>query len=171
MIKERIAAANASVKPSDFEVRVGRLYRDGRFAQLLVYKTARLDMNLLDEFFGPEAWDVEYKIERVGENHCAVKAVLRVRDGECVVVREGLSLAVLGDSNDLKAAESDALKRAGFALGLCRFLYDLPSVFVELDAGESDRVNAAGYFRVASLSPLRIVDRYGRVRFESKWEP
>jgi hypothetical protein len=164
---EKIEAANASVQPSDLEVRVARVSRDETWAELLVYKTARVDMQLLDRFIGPEKWNVRFEVYN-GSQMTVVKATLSVDDGDASLIREGLSAVEGTDANAVKAAESDAFKRAGFALGLCRFLYDLPKIFVKLEKGEAQRVSSYGYFKLNSIKPLIVVDRNGKVRYEEK---
>ena len=51
------------LKPDEIEVRIAeiRATTNGNMVRLLLYKTARTDMDILDETFGPENWQVDYK--------------------------------------------------------------------------------------------------------------
>ena len=48
-----------NLKPEEIDVKVKQVTEDGVIA--LLYKTARTDMALLDEVYGPENWQCDYK--------------------------------------------------------------------------------------------------------------
>ena len=55
--------------PEQIEVKVKKCTQKG--ALLLLYKTARTDMDLLDRVVGPENWDDDYK-EIKGNLYCGI---------------------------------------------------------------------------------------------------
>ena len=45
-----------TLKPNEIECRVAQIHRQGKGLSLLLYKSARVDMDILDETFGPMNW-------------------------------------------------------------------------------------------------------------------
>ncbi len=101
---------------------------------LLLYKTARTDMDVLDEIFGPENWQSDYK-----EIKGNLYAGIGVRDVNGVWVWKwdcGIESRSDGDGNEKKGEASDAFKRAGFKWGIGRELYTSPFIWVSSDVVE-----------------------------------
>ena len=93
--------------------------------QLLLYKTARTDMDLLDETYGSENWECEYT-EIKGNLYCGIRVYFGERSAikwDCGIESE------FGDKE--KAEASDAFKRAGFKWGIGRELYTTPFIWVQ----------------------------------------
>lgn len=109
----------------DIEVKVKKVSDKG--VVLLLYKTARTDMDLLDERFGPENWECDYR-EIKGNLYCGIG----VYCGERMVWKWdcGIESRDDGEGNQKKGEASDAFKRAGFKWGIGRELYTAPSIFV-----------------------------------------
>ena len=97
---------------SDIEVKVKQVKKNG--AVLLLYKTARTDMDILDETVGSENWTNDYR-EINGNLYCGIES------------RED------GEGNEKKGEASDAFKRAGFRWGIGRELYTSPFIWVPAD--------------------------------------
>ena len=82
----------------------------------LLYKTARTDMDLLDETVGPMNWQSNYKV--VNDNLYAGIGIYKSND--TWVWKEGiveLNHEPDGEGNEKKGEASDAFKRAGFKWG------------------------------------------------------
>ena len=112
----------------DIEVKVKKVTEKG--AVLLLYKTARTDMDLLDEHVGAENWECRYE-EIKGNLYCGIGVVMGDRmvwKWDC-----GIESREDGEGNQKKGEASDAFKRAGFKWGIGRELYTAPFIFVPAD--------------------------------------
>lgn len=108
------------------EVKVKQVTQKG--IVLLLYKTARTDMELLDAIVGPMNWAVDYR--EIKENlYCGIGIT---EDGNRWVWKWdcGVESRADGDGNEKKGEASDAFKRAGFKWGIGRELYTSPFVWV-----------------------------------------
>lgn len=110
------------LRADEIECRVSRCSAKG--AVLLLYKTARTDADLLDETFGPECWENDFKL---------VDGVLyggigiHFNDGRVIWKWDA---GVESNTEAEKGRASDAFKRAGFKWGLGRELYSAPFTFI-----------------------------------------
>lgn len=110
------------LRADEIECRVSRCTEKG--AVLLLYKTARTDADLLDETFGPECWENDFRI---------IDGVLyggigiHFNDGRIIWKWDA---GTESNTEAEKGRASDAFKRAGFKWGLGRELYSAPFVFV-----------------------------------------
>ncbi len=103
----------------------------GNRALALAYIDCRVIQDRLDAVMGVENWMDEYEILTDGSVMCRLKLRLR---GEWVVKTDVGSPSEQPDSGDrLKAAFSDALKRAAVKYGIGRYLYRLPAVWCDYD--------------------------------------
>lgn len=101
---------------------------------LLLYKDARVDMNILDETVGPENWQRE---------HYECKGNLFCRVGICVETKKGESIfpewvwksdcGVESNTEAQKGEASDSFKRACFNWGIGRELYTSPFIWIPAD--------------------------------------
>lgn len=109
----------------EIEAKVKKVTEKG--AILLLYKTARTDMDLLDETVGPENWYNDYK-EIKGNLFCGITILI---DGNPITKWDcGVESREDGDGNEKKGEASDAFKRAGFRWGIGRELYTAPFIFI-----------------------------------------
>lgn len=116
------------LEPCEIEVKVKQVKETG--CVLLLYKTARTDMDLLDEEFGPERWICDYK-EVKGNLYCGIGVDF---DGKTVWKWDcGTESRADGEGNEKKGEASDAFKRAGFRWGIGRELYSAPFIWVNAD--------------------------------------
>lgn len=63
-----------TLKPDEIEIRVGTVGQrksGGGYATLLLYKDARTDMQILDEVYGTNNWQKDYK-EIKGNLYCGI---------------------------------------------------------------------------------------------------
>lgn len=104
---------------------------DSAGAIILLYKDARVDMNLLDETYGPMNWQREHA-EIDGNLYCTIK----VWDGEKNQWVAKQDVGIESQTEKTKGEASDAFKRAGFNWGIGRELYTGPFIFVQLNDGE-----------------------------------
>lgn len=103
----------------------------GNRALALAYIDCRVIQDRLDDVLGVENWMDEYEILTDGSVMCRLKLRL---NGEWVVKTDVGSPSEQPDSGDrLKAAFSDALKRAAVKFGIGRYLYRLPAVWCDYD--------------------------------------
>ncbi len=152
--------------------RVEALSKDKRRALVVPYVDVRAVLDRLDEAVGPEGWRDAYELLAQGEGFFAVRCRLTVL---------GVTKEDVGEGESLKAAFSDALKRAAVKFGVGRHLYRMEKVWVDYDEktgrftpptgrGEAkkpeahelidrlvERLRAAGKGREAA----RIITKYG----------
>jgi hypothetical protein len=104
----------------------------GSRALAMAYIDARHVMDRLDDVLGVENWTDAYEIVPDGSVVCRLS--LKV-GGEWITKTDVGSPSEQPDGGDrLKAAFSDALKRAAVKFGIGRYLYRLPAVWADYDA-------------------------------------
>ena len=115
------------LQKQQIEVKVKKVTQKG--AILLLYKTARTDMDILDSTVGPQNWTNDYR-EIKGNLYCGIA----IRNGDEWIWKWdcGIESRSDGDGNEKKGEASDAFKRAGFRWGIGRELYTAPFVFAML---------------------------------------
>lgn len=103
----------------------------GNRAMAVPYVDARVVEDRLDAVFGVDGWQDTYTVL---DNHSVV-CTLRVRVGQEWIAKTDVgSQSEQPDEGDrLKAAFSDALKRAAVKLGIGRYLYRLGHQWVDYD--------------------------------------
>jgi hypothetical protein len=100
-------------------------------ALAIAYVDVRLIQDRLDEVLGAENWQDDYEILPDGSVVCRLRLNL---GGDWVTKTDVGSPSEQPDGGDrLKAAFSDALKRAAVKFGIGRYLYRLPAQWVEYD--------------------------------------
>src|SRR5262245_12069826 len=103
----------------------------GNHALAATYLDARAVMQRLDAVFGGGGWKDAYQLVSSGSVVCTLSVKI---DGEWVEKTDVSSPFEQPDDGDkLKAAFSDALKRAAIKLGIGRYLYRLPRQWVDYD--------------------------------------
>jgi hypothetical protein len=111
---------------ADIEVRVAQVTENG--ASLLLYKTARTDMDLLDEAVGPKNWMRSHETIN-GVLFCTISVWDDVK-------QQWINKTDCGSESNIekdKGASSDSFKRAGFNWGIGRELYTAPFIWVPRD--------------------------------------
>ena len=113
------------LRAEEIECRVGQKTKDGKKYSVLLYKTARTDMDILDEIFGKDNWQVDYSM--IGSMlFCTVSVWSEAR--QCWVRKSSNGTESNMDAE--KGQASDAFKRAGFMLGIGRELYSAPQIWL-----------------------------------------
>lgn len=111
------------LKASEIECRVGTATAKG--FSLLLYKDARVDMNILDETFGNMNWQREHK-EIKGNLYCGVS----IWDKEKQQWITKWDCGVESNTEKEKGESSDSFKRACFNIGIGRELYTAPFIWI-----------------------------------------
>lgn len=175
-----------TLRPDEIEVRVQQVAESGGKikATLLLYKNARVDMDMLDEHFGCLGWQREHTFKE-GKNYCKV-SVYDTKTSRWVSKED---VGIESNTEETKGEASDAFKRACVNFGIGRELYTAPSIAIELaqseayEAGKNKngkpiyrtsgwvkfRVSYIGYDEdTRAINDLVIVDANGRVRYSLK---
>lgn len=150
----------------------------GAYAQVLLYKDARVDMLMLDEEYSPFGWQCSYN-EIKGALYCTIS----VWDSEH---NQWVSKSSNGTESNMEATKgeaSDAFKRAGFMWGCGRELYSSPQININLNSDEYEddyrdntKVKLKPWVKFSvsqisvdkesrEISSLTIVDNNGNERF------
>ena len=116
----------------EIEVKVKQVKENGLVC--LLYKTARTDMDLLDETVSPDNWTNDYR-DIKGNLYAGI--AIRQPDGSwCWKWDCGIESREDGEGNEKKGEASDAFKRAGFRWGIGRELYTSPFIWIKPDKAE-----------------------------------
>lgn len=131
------------LKANEIEVRIGQAIKTANWqgVSLLLYKNARVDMDMLDETVKPENWQRTHK-EIKGNLYCAVGIK---ESGEWVWKDD---CGTESNTEKEKGEASDAFKRACVNWGIGRELYSAPDIIAscELDAaGKKPKVRTEFY--------------------------
>lgn len=152
-----------NLRADQIECRVGSVSKEGKGFSLLLYKTARVDANILDEVVGQYNW--QKKFYSLKNNiYCS----LGIYDEER---KEWIWKDDCGAESETEAEKgeaSDSFKRAGFAWGIGRELYTSPFIWIS-----GDKYTKFDRFSVSSITitdkvivALTIVnDKSGEVVF------
>ncbi len=127
---EELTAALAA--PFDaHEVRFKPAVVSGNRALALAYVDARVIQDRLDDVLGVTGWQDEYECLPDGSVVCRLR--LRLGDEWITKMDVGGQSEQPDEGDRRKAAFSDALKRAAVKFGIGRYLYRLPSQWVDYD--------------------------------------
>lgn len=139
---------------------------------ILLYKDARVDMNILDETVGAMNWQRGHSIID-GNLYCTISIWDEVKE-------QWISKSDVGTESNTekeKGQASDSFKRAGFNWGIGRELYSAPFVYIQLDKSEyierNGKLTSNAKFKVKDVSydenrnivRLVVVDSKGKVRY------
>lgn len=164
------------LKADEINCRVQQVTDKGG-AIILLYKDARVDMNILDETYGAMNWQRSHELIN-GNLFCTIS----VWDDAKKTWVSKQDVGVESITEATKGEASDAFKRAGFNWGIGRELYTAPFVFVQLDDSETRRnsngklaanfnfkltVSRIEYNEQREITTLVLVDKKGKVRFST----
>lgn len=127
-----LAALAAPFPPDAIHWRAQSVNRDGNKAMALAYIDARDVMARLDQVCGPANWQDSYSETPKGRLICTLSVRI---DGEWINKSDGAGDT---DVEGEKGAISDALKRAAVKWGIGRYLYDMPTPWVECESYDSN---------------------------------
>lgn len=157
------------LKPNELQIKCTDTKYKGS-ATLLIFKDARVDMKVLDETCGRFGWQKDYK-EIDGKVYCGV-GILNTETNQYIWKWD---TGTEGNFEAEKSEASDAFKRACFAWGLGRSLYNTPRVRIKCPDTyyQGDRLTMS--FTVKSIAwdeqtdecvDLVIVDRNGHIVYD-----
>lgn len=129
------------LRADEIECRVQSVKQNGLV--LLLYKDARVDMNILDETVGEDNWQNKF-YENKGILFCSLGINTNYKHPELPdrwVWKD--DAGVESNTEAEKGNASDARKRSGFAWGLGRELYTAP--FTWIPSGKCDIANGKCY--------------------------
>lgn len=118
------------LRADEIECKVAIIKEKG--LSLLLYKTARTDMQLLDETVGAYQWKCDYK-EVKGNMYCGI-SIYHANINEWVTKWDCGVESAFGDKE--KGEASDAFKRAGFKWGIGVELYTSPFIYIPAERCE-----------------------------------
>lgn len=131
-MKNQLAALKEPFPAEAIDWRIGSTNRDKTKGIALAYLQARPVMDRLDEVLGPQNWIDSYEPIQGNAGPVGFICTLAIRIGnEWVTKTDG------ADNSDIEAIKgglSDAFKRAAVKWGVGRYLYDLPTTWVEIEA-------------------------------------
>lgn len=119
------------LEPHEIECRIGQIAKNGSGLSLLLFKTARTDMDILDETVGPDNWQCKF-YEHKGTLFCSTGIRVKREDGSYEWVWKDDA----GSPSNMEAAKgeaSDCRKRSGVCWGIGRCLYTAPFIWVNAD--------------------------------------
>jgi hypothetical protein len=127
--KEILEILSRPFDPKDVEVKVQAVSKDRTRAQVVAYVDARTVLDRLDEAVGPGGWSDTYDVLTNSTDDRGQRLV----EVKCTLTVLGVSKEDVGEGDSLKAAFSDALKRAAVKFGVGRYLYRLPKMWADID--------------------------------------
>lgn len=151
------------LRADEIECRVGT-FKDGKGLSLLLYKDARVDMNILDETFGSNNWQRHHEVIN-GNLFCNVGVRIERENGfgEWVWKQD---VGTESYTEKEKGQASDSFKRACFNWGIGRELYTAPFIWInETNKYTKFEVKDIGYNDNREIDHLIIVDNKGKERF------
>ena len=113
---------------NDIEFRVQSI-NNGKYATILAYKNARVDMQRLDDCLGALYW----KREHLKDNHNCMVSIFDPAYNHWVS-KEDTGTESMAEKE--KGLASDSFKRACFNWGIGRELYDYPFISIKLNDDE-----------------------------------
>jgi hypothetical protein len=165
-----------NLKANEIEIRVERVTKGGAF--LLLYKKARVDMNILDETVTPMGWKRSHEV--INDNLFCNIAIYDTDIKEWVTKQD---VGVESFAQKEKGEASDSFKRAGVCWGIGRELQTAPKIFVQCKTKpkaigkgydleeqymfEDARVSHIECNADKEITNLAIVDKKGMVIFSN----
>lgn len=164
----------------DIEVKVKQVGKNGAVA--LLYKTARVDMAILDEVFGAMNWTDDFR-EIKGNLYCGIG--IRQDENSPFVWKWdcGTESRADGEGNEKKGEASDSFKRAGFKWGIGRELYTAPFISLKVptkldgkkwvlaDKYAKFHLSHIKYTADRKISEVEVKDDDGKVVFSTNRKP
>lgn len=164
-----------ALKASEIDCRIQSIGQNKTGAvgtTILLYKDARVDMNILDETVGAMNWQREHSVVN-GNLYCTISIWDEVKE-------QWISKSDVGTESNTekeKGQASDSFKRVGFNWGIGRELYSAPFVYIQLDKSEyierNGKLTSNAKFKVKDIDydenrnivRLVVVDSKGKVRY------
>ena len=136
-----------TLKEDEIECRVGQISAKG--FTLLLYKNARVDMDLLDETVGAGNWQRDHK-ELKGNIYCGVS----IWDENKKQWITKWDCGTESNTEKEKGEASDSFKRACVNVGIGRELYTSPFVWISGNVSKIDRNGKEAY--VPTIRSMKV---------------
>lgn len=157
------------LRAEEIDVRVGSCSKSAKRASFLLYKDARCDMNILDEWAGPMNWTRSHSRDNA---NCTVS----IWDEAKGVWVSKEDTGTESNTEKEKGLASDSFKRACFNWGIGRELYTAPQIWINLNEKEYNggkpyvrfTVTDIKYDENRCISELVIMDEDLETRFHWK---
>lgn len=133
------------LRADEIEVRIARIVSNGKGVQLLFYKDARVDQNMLDETVGPMNWQRAHSRDNA---NCIVS--IWDEDKKAWVSKEDTGTE--SNTEAAKGLASDSFKRACFNWGIGRELYTAPDTYIWGDGARIKDNKCYDRFKVSELA-------------------
>lgn len=148
------------LRADEIDVRIGNTNKAKTKANLLLYKDARCDQNVLDETVGPYNWMRSHSRDNA---NCTV-SIWDEKKGQWISKED---TGTESKTEAEKGLASDSFKRACFNWGIGRELYTAPNIWVPYDQEkyESYAVAEIGYDENREINKLAITNKNGDVVF------
>lgn len=137
-----------AVEADEIEVRIARVISGGRGVQLLFYKDARVDQNILDETVGPMNWQRHHSRDNAN-------CIVSIWDTDKLMWVSKEDTGTESNTEAAKGLASDSFKRACFNWGIGRELYTAPDTYVW---GDGAKIKDNKCYDKFSVSELTIED-------------
>ena len=149
------------LRADEIDARVGQVSKSGTGFSLLLYKDARVDMDILDETVGSFNWKREH-CELKGNIYCG----LSIWDKEKQQWITKWDCGAESNTEKEKGESSDSFKRASVCFGIGRKLYSSPFIWVK---GDPKSYNG---FRVSKITydDKGIVDLTIEAKIDNEWK-
>lgn len=134
----------------EIDVRIQSVKPNG--LALLLFKDARVDMNILDETVGAECWQREH-YECKGNLFCRVGICVETKKGDAIFP-EWVWKSDCGTESNTEAQKgeaSDSFKRACFNWGIGRELYTSPFIWIPADKCDINNGKCYDKFEVEKI--------------------
>jgi hypothetical protein len=134
-VKEIMDKLQKPFKAEEIEWRVGSTNADKSKGLALAYVTNRAIQNRLDEVFGCYGWQNQYKEWKGNSQICGISVYVERKLPNNAVMTEWITKWDGADDSQTEAVKgglSDSMKRAAYQWGIGRYLYNLPSIWVDI---------------------------------------
>jgi len=118
---------------------------------LLLYKDARVDMNILDEVYGNNNWQRTHEVIN-GNLFCNID--IWDEDKKTWVRKQDVGTE--SNTEKEKGQASDSFKRAGTNIGIGRELYTAPLIFIELNTEEYEKDDKSKKYKVKNKTKFKV---------------
>ena len=138
------------LRADEIEIRIQSVKQNGLI--LLLYKDARVDMNILDETVGAENWQREH-YECKGNMYCRIGINTNYNKPDAPDRWVWKSDCGTESNTEAQKGEaSDSFKRAGFNWGIGRELYTSPFIWIPADKCKIENGKCYDKFEVEKIA-------------------
>ena len=156
------------LREDEIDVRIGTVGEG--YCTLLLYKDARVDMNILDETLGVENWQRKH-YELKGNIYCSVG----IRVNNEWVWKDDCGCESFTEKE--KGESSDSFKRACVNIGIGRELYTSPNIYIKCETVTDKKGKLQPVIKDFKVEKIRIENKVitglaimGYDKTDKKWK-